>query len=315
MAYPALPLGVLPVLQTPFDDSGAIDHSALQREIDWVFERGADGVTVAMVSEILRLSLEERRELAETVCSTAGTRAAVISVGAESTRLAVDLTEHADRVGASAVMAVPPLLVALSDREIEYHYESIAGSTDLPLIVQDASAYVGRALSIDLLARLHERYGDKIGFKPEAQPLGPRLSELLQATAGKAGAYDGSGGIALVDTHRRGIIGTMPSADLCWAIVRLWEHLERGDYHAAYQLSLPLVALVSMQTSLDGYVVIEKYLLAKQKVLPNMKCRGPLGFHLDEFASRQLDTYLELLTRAYEDSSKSTAMGKPPRAD
>ena len=44
--------GVLPVLHTPFTDSGAIDGNSLQREIDWAFEIGADGVVVAMVSEV-----------------------------------------------------------------------------------------------------------------------------------------------------------------------------------------------------------------------------------------------------------------------
>ncbi len=43
--------GVLPVLHTPFTDRGAIDGTSLQREIDWAFEIGADGVVVAMVSE------------------------------------------------------------------------------------------------------------------------------------------------------------------------------------------------------------------------------------------------------------------------
>ena len=46
--------GVLPVLQTPFTDGGSIDNAVLQREIDWAFETGADGVVVAMVSEVLR---------------------------------------------------------------------------------------------------------------------------------------------------------------------------------------------------------------------------------------------------------------------
>ena len=39
--------GVLPVLHTPFTDSGHIDPLTLHREIDWAFEIGADGVVVA----------------------------------------------------------------------------------------------------------------------------------------------------------------------------------------------------------------------------------------------------------------------------
>ena len=63
--------GVLPVLQTPFTPDRQIDAAVLQREIDWAFDMGADGVVVAMVSEILRLSNCGRRKLASLVCQAA----------------------------------------------------------------------------------------------------------------------------------------------------------------------------------------------------------------------------------------------------
>jgi dihydrodipicolinate synthase/N-acetylneuraminate lyase len=296
------PHGVLPVLQTPFDDSGRVDETTLRREIDWAFECGVDGVTVAMVSEVLRLDASERRDLAALICAAvAGRGPVIISVGAESTKAAVALTEQAQDIGASAVMAIPPLSVTLAADELERYYDALAEATPLPVVVQDASSYVGSALSIDLQASLYSRHGDRLAFKPETQPLGPRLSALHSATGGQVSVYDGSGGIALIDTFRRGIIGTMPSTDLCWAIVRLWEHLQAGNYESAYRLSLPLIALVSMQTSLDAYIVIEKYLLLQQKVFVNTVCREPVGFHLDDQTALQLDAYFGMLKDSYEE--------------
>lgn len=131
--------------------------------------------------------------------------------------------------------------------------------------------------------------------------MGPRLSALLAATGGGARVYDGSGGIALVDTFRRGIVGTMPGADLCWAIVRMWESMSAGDYDTAYRISLPLAALVAMQTSLDGFVAIEKYLLVQQKIFVNTVCRGPVDFELDETTKQQLDELLGFLKSVYEE--------------
>jgi dihydrodipicolinate synthase/N-acetylneuraminate lyase len=46
---PAL-AGVLCVFQTPYHDDESIDYGTLEREIDWLFERGADGIVMAMVS-------------------------------------------------------------------------------------------------------------------------------------------------------------------------------------------------------------------------------------------------------------------------
>ncbi len=57
--------GVLPVLVTPFDESGGCDAAALANEVDFVISHGAHGVVLGMVSEVLRLSSEERDALTE----------------------------------------------------------------------------------------------------------------------------------------------------------------------------------------------------------------------------------------------------------
>src|SRR6185295_14133745 len=119
--------GVLPVLQTPFTDDGEIDSGVLEREIDWAFEVGADGVVVAMVSEILRLDDHNRRELATIVShAVRGRGYTVISVGAESTSQAVKFAQHAEGLGASAVMAIPPVATSLGNAATRDYFDAIA---------------------------------------------------------------------------------------------------------------------------------------------------------------------------------------------
>ena len=217
--------GVLPVFQTPWREDETLDREILQREIDWLFDEcKVDGIVMAMVSEVLRLDTAERRELAEEACRCAGGRGAVVvSVGAESSHVAEGLTKHAEQAGATAVMAIPPVSIAVGDDELLRYYERVIRAAALPVVVQDASGYVGRPMSIDLQARLLREFGrDKVMFKPEATPIGPRLSALRDATDEQARIFEGTGGIALVDSHRRGIVGTMPGADLARAIVSLW---------------------------------------------------------------------------------------------
>ena len=96
-------------------------------------------------------------------------------------------------------MAIPPTTVALEDEEVFAYFMSIADAVDLPLVVQDASGYVGRALGIDVQVRLLERLTHRVYFKPEASPIGPRLSELRDSTGGSARAFEGTGGAALID--------------------------------------------------------------------------------------------------------------------
>lgn len=285
--------GVLPVLHTPFFEDESIDWSTLEREIDWAFEVGADGVVVAMVSEVCRLPMELRRELAEFVCRRAQGRGfSVISVGAESTGEACQLAEHAARHGASAVMAIPPIATRLPAFKTRDYFGAIAERVSIPLIVQDASGYVGAAISLDVYLELLHRFGpERIFFKPEAHPLGPNLSRLRDATKGQAKIFEGSGGINLVDCYRRGIQGTMPGTDLLDGVISLWRALEAGDEERIYQLSLPICGLVALQLSagLDGFLSIEKYLMKKRGIFPNTVQRQPVGWELDPETQAEVD--------------------------
>src|SRR4026208_1490162 len=97
--------GVLPVFQTPYHPDETIDLATLEKEIAWLYDCGADGIVMAMVSEVLRLSGEEREELAAAACKFGRSRGVVVvSVGAESTRLAERFAKHAESSGADAVM-------------------------------------------------------------------------------------------------------------------------------------------------------------------------------------------------------------------
>ena len=296
--------GVLPVFQTPFHEDESIDFETLAREIDWLFACGVDGIVLAMVSEVLRLDDGERRQLAEFVRQAAGERGpVVISVGAESSRVAEQFARHAEEVGASAVMAIPPVSVAVGEAEIERYYRRIVDAIGLPVIVQDASGYVGKPLSIELQARLLKEYGPgRVLFKPEASPIGPRLSALRDTTGGEARVFEGTGGIALVDSFRRGIVGTMPGADLIRGIVALWQALRAGDEARVYQLSMPISSLVAVQGTLDSFLAIEKYLLVKQGVFRNTVVRGPVGYRLDEETRAEVDRLFERLITAVESS-------------
>ncbi len=292
--------GLYPVFQTPYHDDFSIDFETLAREIDWLFENGVQGITMAMVSEILRLSSEERDQLAAKACElTADRGAVVVSVGAESTHTAVRHARHAEASGAAAVMAIPPVSTALGSAETVAYFTEILEAVSIPLIVQDASGYVGKALPIQTQAQLLKDHGaERIYFKPEATPFGPNLSALRDATDGQARIFEGSGGISLVDSYRRGIAGTMPGAEIIKAQVALWQALEAGDDAATYRLSTPIASLVSLQTGLDGFLSVEKYLLQKQGIFKNRLVRGPASFQLDPETIAEVDRLYGLLEAA-----------------
>ncbi len=295
-------LGVLPIVHTPFTDADDIDPDVLRREVDWVFAQGASGLGTGMVSETFKLTADERVRLTELLVEfTAGRGPVFAAVGAESTRAALQFARAAEGAGCDAVMAVPPLTGRLTTVETVDHFRALADGVGVPLIVQDASGYVGQSIPLSVYTGLLERYGDeKILFKPEASPVGPNLSALRDATGGRARIFEGSGGIFLVDSHRRGIVGTMPGVDLLDGVVAVWAALERGDEETAYRVSFPVSAIVALQlqAGLDGFLAVEKHLLVKRGLFPSVRRRRPYGWELDPETAAEVDRLFDRLQAA-----------------
>jgi 4-hydroxy-tetrahydrodipicolinate synthase len=294
--------GVLPIIHVPFTDADAIDVGALRREIDWAYAQGVDGIGTGMVSETLRLTFDERVALTHHLAEMSDGRGATFaSVGAESSAQALVFARIAQKAGCDSVMAVPPVTCRLPEAALVDYFRRLAEGVDLPVIVQDASGYAGQAIPLRVYAKLLEHYGpDKILFKPEAAPIGPNLSALRDATGGKARIFEGSGGILLVDSYRRGIAGTMPGVELLDGIVALWKALCRGDEEAVYRLYFPICALVAlqMQAGLDGFLAVEKYLLVKRGLFTSERRRTPNAWDLDVETAREVDRLFDRLQAA-----------------
>lgn len=281
--------GVLPVIQTPFHEDRSIDYNTLKVELDFLFEAGVDGVTIAMVSEILRLTDQERDELNARVVEFVNGRGPVVaSVGAESTEQAIRHTKAAVASGVDALMAIPPSLTRCNGTELLEYYRSLLGSSSLPLVVQDASGYVGNSIPIETQAAIWKIAPELVLFKPEAQPIGPNVSALLAATKGQAKIFEGTGGLALMDSFPRGIVGTMPGADVPWAIVAIWRALQSGNVQRASEIHAGLAALVSHMHNLGAYLTIEKFILVEQGIFKNTIVRGPIGYHADDLTRTEI---------------------------
>ena len=294
--------GVLPIVHVPFEDDGTIDEKTLKKEINWIFSVKAQGLGTGMVSEILRLTFEERISLTNHIVQfTEGRGATFAGVGAESTKQALVYAQAAEKAGCDGIMAIPPVTTSLPEEAVLKHFRTLAEEVNLPLIVQDASGYVGQAIPLRIYIQLLELYGnEKILFKPEASPIGPNLSALRDASSGKAKIFEGSGGILLVDSFRRGITGTMPGVDLLDGIVSLWNALVNGDEKTIYRIYFPICAIVALQlqAGLDGFLAIEKFILKHRGIFKNEVRRSPYSWDLDLETSSEILRLLQILDKA-----------------
>jgi len=289
--------GVFNVLSTPIDNSDEIDLTVFEKEIEWLLKCGMNGAVLAMVSEVLRFSAAERRDQWKAAIKFLNGRAPlVVSVGAESSAIAIKLAKEAESDGASALMATPPSAFAATADEVKNYYVKIIEAVKIPVIVQDASNYLGKPIELSTYVELIDTYGnERVQFKPEAKPVIERLEELNKISGNRAKVFEGQGGIDLLDTHPLGVVGTMPGAEVSWALVALWQALNEGNLDQAKAIHNPLSKLISFQTNLDAYVAIEKYLLVKQGILTNMNQRGPVGYKLMPEIAKEIDIAYQAL--------------------
>ena len=291
--------GIYPVLQMPLDQNENIDELALTKEINWLLELGASGFAVAMVSEVMRFSSEERRAQWQLVLKIIDDRVPlVVSVGAESTAVAVRQAKFAEADGASLLMATPPAIFPATSEEIYSYYRSILEAVNIPVVVQDASNYMGQPIEVSLYERLLAEFGaERVQFKPEAVPVKDRVVAIQNAAGGSAKVFEGQSGMDLLDTHPLGLFGTMPGSEIVWAIKALWDALEAGNLQRGQEIHEAISVLITFQTTLDAYVAVEKYLLVKQGIFTSTRQRGPVRIILDNATKTKIDEAFENLQR------------------
>ena len=291
--------GVYSVVQTPLDENDNIDQAIFKREIDWLIECGVKGLVLAMVSEVMRFSADERRLQWQSALKIINKRVPlIVSVGAESTAIAISLAKSAQADGATALMATPPAIFPATSDEIYTYYSEIIEAVKIPLIVQDASNYMGQPLDLDLYGNLIEKYGtERVQFKPEAKPVKERAAALQEIAHGQAKIFEGQSGIDLLDTHPLGLVGTMPGGEIPWAIIKLWNALESNDLELAKSIHNLVSQLVAFQQNIDGYVAVEKYLLVKQGIFESVRQRGPVRTILSSEVKIEIDQIFEKLVK------------------
>jgi len=147
--------GAFTALVTPFSSNG-IDEVAYRKFINWQIEQGIHGVVpCGTTGESPTLSEKEHARVVDICVETVAKRVPVIAgAGSNSTREAVDMTMHAAKVGADAVLVVTPYYNKPTNKGIYLHYKAISESADIPIILYNIAGRTGRNIEPDLMAKL-----------------------------------------------------------------------------------------------------------------------------------------------------------------
>ncbi len=292
--------GCIPILCTPFDVREAIDADGLRAEIDWVIAEGATGVaTLALASEGYKLTDRERDEVAALVIGhVAGRVPVVVSADGAGTAVAVDRAVRAAKLGADALMVLPPYLVKPGKDALLDYYTRIGNAVDIDVMIQDAPQLTGVAMTPALWAQIARQAPNVSYVKAEGTPQGATISATLEEGDGTLQVFCGWGGLGILDALERGAVGSMPAANFTRAFARIHAAWDRGDRQAASDLldaTLPY-SVWAMQ-SLDHSVTTAKRELLRRGIFTDDRLRQP-AVPLDAIGSAQLDAWIDdVMTR------------------
>lgn len=130
------PTGLLTALVTPFKDD-QLDVSAARLLVDRQIADGASGLVVAGgTGEYGTLTVGERKTLAESIVEhVAGRVPVIVQTGALATRDTLDLSRHAQDLGAFGLLVASPFGEPINWQERKCFYEQVNDSVDLPIMV------------------------------------------------------------------------------------------------------------------------------------------------------------------------------------
>jgi len=136
---------VITAMVTPFDEQGEINYSSAAALARYLVEHGSTGLVVSgTTGESPTLTEEEKLKLFRVVVEAVGEKAAVIAgTGSNSTAAAAKLTGKAASTGVRGVLLVTPYYNKPTPEGLYRHFRSVAGSTDLPVMLYNVPGRTG----------------------------------------------------------------------------------------------------------------------------------------------------------------------------
>jgi dihydrodipicolinate synthase/N-acetylneuraminate lyase len=180
---------------TPLDASDRVDETALRRLTDFLIKKNVNCLyPVGTTGEMFRLSLAERKRVAEVVVQEANRRLPVfIHVGAMRMDDTLELARHAHQIGADGIGAVTPSYFGVSDREMEAYYVAVANAVpgDFPVYLYNIPQLSANDLKPAVIETILARCANVVGLKYSFADMA-RTLDYLRINGGKFAVIHGA---------------------------------------------------------------------------------------------------------------------------
>jgi 4-hydroxy-tetrahydrodipicolinate synthase len=152
------PRGIIPAVITPITAEGKFNEKAMRKLVNYLIDGGVHGLfVVGTTGEFYGLDPEEKREIFQVVMEETNGRIPVYGgTNGITTRESIKLTRIAEECKLDAVSVLTPMFISPSQEQLISHYQSIAASTSLPVLLYNNPPKTGVNLAPATVATLAE---------------------------------------------------------------------------------------------------------------------------------------------------------------
>lgn len=168
-------------LITPMNRDGSVNEEQLRRLVTFQEENGVDMLLpCGSTGEAATLNTEEHLKVIEIVIDQAKSAKVVAGAGSNCTQEAIELSKAAEDLGADGILSISPYYVKPTQEGIFRHYEAIAKSVEIPVIVYNVPGRTNSNITADTEARLAQV--PNIGGVKEASGNIDQIREIIDRT-------------------------------------------------------------------------------------------------------------------------------------
>ncbi|SFJ39340.1 dihydrodipicolinate synthase family protein [Brevibacillus centrosporus] len=232
--------GVTTAMVTPFGEDGQVDHDWMRDLTEFLISKGVHCLyPLGTTGEMLRLSVQERKRVAETVVKAAANRVTVfIHVGAMNQEDTIELARHAHEIGADGVGVVTPVFFGATDKELEEYFVAVASSVpaDFPVYLYNIPQCAANDLKSEVVQNIASRCKNVIGIK-YSYPDMLRTNEYLAVNQGTFSVSHGTDRLFLAGLAM-GCEGTVSGVSCVYPepFVALYQAFQENDLQKAREL-------------------------------------------------------------------------------
>ena len=173
--------GSFVALVTPFRN-GRLDEAKVRELVELHASHGTDGIVpCGTTGESPTLSHDEHKRVVEVVIEAARGRLKVVAgTGSNSTAEAIDLTRHAERVGAAGALIVNPYYNKPTQDGLYRHFRAVAEAVAIPILVYNIQSRTAVNVETATLERLVRDARNVAGVKEASGSL-DQMSQVIAA--------------------------------------------------------------------------------------------------------------------------------------